>query len=68
MHVFIVLGGVLKDVQDFTSIDPETIHFVGIFKNKDEAVAAWRDWSQKNVDQAHKRYFVFPVDLEPKEL
>ena len=54
----LVFGGELKDPGGKEFRDSEDIDIIGIFPNYDKAYVAWKAASQKNVDNAHMRYFI----------
>lgn len=51
-----VFGGQVKDPQGVEFDDLKALDIVGIFPNKAEAMAAWRNKSQANVDDAYTKY------------
>ncbi len=63
----LVFGGQVTDPQttDFSNLDK--LDIVGIFPNYDEAEKAWRNQSQRNVDDAMTKYVIVPFYklLEP---
>jgi len=52
----IVFGGHVKDPQGCEFDDLSNLDIVGIFPNNAEALNAWREKSQANVDDAHLKY------------
>ncbi|MEM6617771.1 MAG: DUF4170 domain-containing protein [Pseudomonadota bacterium] len=54
----LVFGGELTDPSSVNFRDSEDIDIVGIFPNYDQAYGAWKAASQRNVDNAHMRYFI----------
>jgi len=54
----LVFGGELTtlDKIEFTSL--KALDIVGVFPNYAQAYDAWRDASQRHVDNAHMRYFI----------
>lgn len=60
-RLHLVFGGVLKDPAGAEFRKPEEIDIVGIFPDRDSAMAAWKSAAYRTVDDAHMRYFV--VDL-----
>jgi hypothetical protein len=59
--LFLVFGGELKDVQGVAFRDPSRIDVVGVYPEKESALAVWKAKAHSSVDNAHMRYFV--VDL-----
>lgn len=59
--LFLVFGGELEDVAGVSFRDPQKIEVVGVYPEKDSALAVWRAKAQSTVDNAHMRYFL--VDL-----
>lgn len=61
--LYLVYGGVLKNVEapneEFEN--PNEIHVVGLFADREDAVRAWRGEAQRTVDSAQTRYFVKPI-------
>ncbi|MBL4748585.1 MAG: DUF4170 domain-containing protein [Magnetovibrio sp.] len=54
----IVFGGRVKDPQGVEFDDLSHIDIVGVFPNNAEALSAWRQKSQLNVDDAYMKYVV----------
>lgn len=54
----IVLGGALKDVQNVEFADLDKIDFVGAYPSYTAAYDAWKQASQRTVDNAAMRYFI----------
>lgn len=52
----LVFGGHVDDPQTCDFADPSKLDIVGIFPNNKEALDAWREASQANVDNAHMKY------------
>ncbi|WP_374764566.1 DUF4170 domain-containing protein [Yunchengibacter salinarum] len=63
----LVFGGHVKNPQSLEFDDLDNVEFVGIFPNYEDAEKAWRDVSQRNVDDAMKKYVVVHLHrlLEP---
>lgn len=59
--LYLVYGGVLKNVETEEFQDPNQIHVVGLFADHEQAVRAWRGEAQRTVDSAQTRYFVKPL-------
>ncbi|MBD3765186.1 MAG: DUF4170 domain-containing protein [Rhodobacterales bacterium] len=57
-RLHLVFGGELVDPSTTTFRDVNAIHIVGMFPDYASAHAAWKDWAQKTVDNAHMRYFI----------
>ena len=57
-HLHIVFGGELVTPSENVFKDPESIHIVGIFPDRDTAYDAWKNEAQRTVDNAHMRYFL----------
>ncbi|WP_300588756.1 DUF4170 domain-containing protein [Marivita sp.] len=57
-HLHIVFGGELVTPSENVFKDPETIHVVGIFADRESAYDAWKTEAQRTVDNAHMRYFL----------
>ncbi|PCI42035.1 MAG: inositol monophosphatase [Rhodospirillaceae bacterium] len=51
-----VFGGHVKDPRGVEFDDLSALDIVGIYPNKAEALNAWRNKSQANVDDAHMKY------------
>ena len=64
----LVFGGQVKDPQSMEFVDLNAIDVVGVFPNFEEARKAWREASQRNVDDALTRYVVVHLHrlLEPE--
>lgn len=60
-QLFIVIGGELVDLQGVEFRNPESLHLVGVFPGREDAVKAWRSNAQRTVDNALMRYFVLPL-------
>ncbi len=65
----LVLGGQVDDPQGLNFTDLNKVHLVGVYPNEQEATNAWRQESQKNVDDAMTKYAVVHLHklLEPEE-
>ncbi|WP_292294299.1 DUF4170 domain-containing protein [Marivita sp.] len=57
-HLHIVFGGELVDPSGNEFKNPDDIHVVGIFRDRQSALEAWKTEAQRTVDNAHMRYFV----------
>ncbi|MHA6345070.1 DUF4170 domain-containing protein [Roseivivax sp. CAU 1761] len=57
-RLHLVFGGELTDPAKNQFRNVDDIHIVGIFPSYETAYAAWKDWAQKTVDNAHMRYFI----------
>lgn len=57
-HLHIVFGGELVTPTETEFKDPESIHIVGIFPDRQSAYDAWKTEAQRTVDNAHMRYFL----------
>ena len=51
-----VFGGHVKDPRGVEFDDLNALDIVGVYPNKAEALNAWRNKSQANVDDAHMKY------------
>ena len=64
MTQYLVLGGHLKELnhrsKEFT--DVTQVQFVGGYETWAQARDAWKAHSWMNVDNAHMRFFIVPVD------
>lgn len=58
VRLHLVFGGELVDPQRTEFRDVDALDIVGIFPNYAAAYDAWKDASQKTVDNAHMRYFI----------
>lgn len=56
--LFLVFGGELEDVQGVAFRDPCRIDVVGVYPEKESALAVWKAKAHSSVDNAHMRYFV----------
>ena len=54
----LVFGGELVDLQSKKFKDPHAIDLVGIFPDYKSAFNAWKEVSQKTVDNAMTRYYI----------
>jgi hypothetical protein len=54
----LVFGGELTTLDKIEFNDLKALDIVGIFPNYAQACDAWRDASQRHVDDAHMRYFI----------
>jgi len=54
----LVIGGVLKDVQENQFENLGEIDFVGAFPDYKSAYGAWKSAAQRTVDNAEMRYFI----------
>ena len=54
----LVFGGELEDLEGVRFSDLDGLDIVGIFPSFADAEAAWRQASQRTVDQAQMRYFI----------
>ena len=54
----LVMGGRVSDPRSMEFRDPESIHVVGVFKDYESAVDAWRAQAQRTVDDAEMKYVV----------
>ena len=63
----LVFGGQVTDPQNLEFRDPSKLDVVGIYPNYAEAEQAWRNVSQRNVDDAMTKYVVVHLHrmLEP---
>ncbi len=57
-RLHLVFGGDLVDPQKTVFKDVNKIDIVGIFPDYQSAYDAWKEAAQKNVDNAHNRYFI----------
>ena len=57
-RLHLVFGGDLVDPQKTVFKDVSQIDIVGIFPDYQSAYDAWKEAAQKNVDNAHNRYFI----------
>lgn len=57
-RLHLVFGGELVDPSRNTFRDVSKIDIVGMFPDYQSAYDAWKDASQKTVDEAHTRYFI----------
>jgi hypothetical protein len=64
MTQYLVLGGHVKELnqecKSFTNASE--IQFVGGYDTWAQARDAWKNYSWYNVDNAHMRFFIVPVD------
>ncbi len=58
VRLHLVFGGELVDPQTTEFRDVDNLDIVGIFPSYATAYDAWKNASQKSVDNAHMRYFV----------
>jgi len=63
----LVFGGQVENPQSLDFTDPSKLDVVGIFPSYTEAEQAWRNVSQRNVDDAMTKYVVVHLHrmLEP---
>jgi hypothetical protein len=54
----LVFGGELKSLDSVEFANIEALDIVGIYPNYAEAYKAWKAVAQRNVDNAHMRYFI----------
>lgn len=54
----LVFGGELKDLETNEFRDTDNLDIIGIFPDYQSAYAAWKNASQRTVDNAHMRYFI----------
>jgi len=59
--LFLVFGGEVEELHGVVFRDPGAIDVVGVYPEKDAALAVWKAKAHSTVDNAHMRYFV--VDL-----
>ncbi|MFT4999209.1 MAG: hypothetical protein ACI861_002081 [Paracoccaceae bacterium] len=57
-RLHLVFGGDLVSPSSTVFRDVSEIEIVGIFPNYDEAYDAWKSAAQRNVDNAHNRFFI----------
>ncbi len=57
-RLHLVFGGDLVDPTSTTFKDVDQIDIVGIFPDYQSAYDAWKSAAQRNVDNAHNRYFI----------
>jgi len=57
-RLHLVFGGDLIDPSNSTFKNVEEIDIVGIFPDYQTAYDAWKSAAQRNVDNAHNRYFI----------
>lgn len=57
-RLHLVFGGELVDPQRSEFRDVGEIDIIGIFPNYQTAYDAWKQASQRSVDNAHMRYFI----------
>ena len=57
-RLHLVFGGELIDPQVAKFRDLEKVEVVGLFPDYESARAAWKDSSQRSVDNALMRYFI----------
>ena len=68
-RLHLVFGGELKNTSGTTFKNIDAIDIVGIFPDYESSLKAWKDVSQKNVDNAHSRYFIAHIHkLRDEEL
>jgi Domain of unknown function (DUF4170) len=53
-----VFGGELEDLENVKFRDLDKVDIVGIFPNYAAAHVAWKNASQRSVDNAHMRFFI----------
>ena len=65
----LVFGGELKALDSSEFKDLGRLDIVGIFPNYAKAYDAWKAASQRNVDNAHMRYFIVHMHrlLDPED-
>lgn len=61
-HLYLVMGGRVRDTRSIEFQDPEGIHVAGVYSTYDSAVEAWRANAQRTVDDAEMKYVI--VDLQ----
>lgn len=54
----LVFGGELKDTTKTEFKDANNIDIIGIYPSYEQAQSAWRNASQRSVDNALVRYFI----------
>lgn len=54
----LVFGGELESLESTTFADVQALDLVGIFPDYDTAFTAWKECSQRSVDNARMRYFI----------
>ncbi len=54
----LVFGGELENLSNIRFRDLDELDIVGIYPNYKTAYVAWKERSQKTVDNAHMRYFI----------
>jgi hypothetical protein len=57
-RLHLVFGGDLVDPTSTTFKNVDQIDIVGIFPDYQSAYDAWKSAAQRNVDNAHNRYFI----------
>ncbi len=57
-QLHIVFGGELVTPDENVFKNPDDIHVVGVFADRDAAYDAWKTNAQQTVDNAHMRYFL----------
>ncbi len=57
-RLHLVFGGDLTDPSKTVFKDVDNIDIIGIFPNYEAAYDAWKSAAQRNVDNAHNRYFI----------
>ena len=62
--IFLVIGGELSDLSGTKFRDAASVHLVGAFADRDDAVSAWRSNAQRTVDNALMRYFIIPLNFQ----
>lgn len=58
VRLHLVFGGELVDTQRTEFRDTDNLDIIGIYPNYAKAYEAWKNASQKSVDNAHMRYFI----------
>ncbi len=54
----LVFGGELLNPRSKRFKDPENVEVIGLFPNYQVAFDAWKEASQRNVDNANYRFFI----------
>jgi len=57
-RLHLVFGGELADTEQSRFRDLDDVEVVGLYADYESAYAAWKDASQRSVDNAMMRYFI----------
>ncbi|MCY4260273.1 MAG: DUF4170 domain-containing protein [Rhodobacteraceae bacterium] len=57
-RLHLVFGGELADSEQSRFRNPDDVEIIGLYPDYDSAYAAWKDVSQRTVDNAMIRYFI----------